>query len=81
MSGWYENDIMIMKHLQLVILRSQKPQAMTTLKFSKISLSAFSEVKTFKLSKAFVILNILEIFPDTRNDLFVSDSFETVLRR
>lgn len=39
--------------MQLIMLRSQKAQALTTYKFSKISLSGFATVKCFLTEKSF----------------------------
>ena len=45
-ANWTEGTPEFRKSIKLVILRAHKPQALTTLKFSKVSLSSFTTVSS-----------------------------------
>lgn len=61
-SEWFDAERDIKKQLFLVILRSQRSQAITMYKFSKINLSGYTEVERTLDVKVFIRLVDKNIF-------------------
>ncbi|CAO1409430.1 unnamed protein product [Diamesa tonsa] len=60
--NWYEGDENMKKSMKLIIIRAQRPQCLTTFKFSKVSLSSFSLV----LSSSYSYFTLLRTIYDPK---------------